>query len=91
MNDVIVTGFVGDVLQQHVSPEGGRVYRSPRTLRPQLGLGAVTRQPAAKPRVQQAGQRSGPSQYLAAKVSTPGQQDLAGEIVTFWQIDSKVN
>ncbi|XP_005926564.1 microtubule-associated tumor suppressor candidate 2 isoform X3 [Haplochromis burtoni] len=66
-------------LQEHVSPEGGSVYRSPRTLRPQLGLGAVTRQPAAKPRVQQAGQRSGPSQYLAAKVATPGQQDLAGE------------
>lgn len=67
-------------LQEHVSHEGGGVYRSPRTLRPQLGLGAVTRQPAAKSRVQQAGQRSGSSPCLAAKVSTPGQQDLAGEL-----------
>ncbi|XP_030600068.1 microtubule-associated tumor suppressor candidate 2 [Archocentrus centrarchus] len=67
-------------LQEHVSHEGGGVYRSPRTLRPQLGLGAVTRQPAAKSRVQQAGQRSGSSPFPAAKVSTPGQQDLTGEL-----------
>ncbi|XP_048119928.1 microtubule-associated tumor suppressor candidate 2 isoform X1 [Alosa alosa] len=34
------------------------VYRSPRALRPQLGLGAVVRQPAAKNRMMMAGQRS---------------------------------
>uniref|UniRef100_A0A672ZK62 Microtubule associated tumor suppressor candidate 2 n=1 Tax=Sphaeramia orbicularis TaxID=375764 RepID=A0A672ZK62_9TELE len=59
-------------------PFGG-VYRSPRALRPQLGLGAVTRQPAAKTRVQHTGQRSAPppSQVTGA----PGQsyQDPAGE------------
>lgn len=49
------------------------MYRSPRTLRPQLGLGAVTRQPAAKTRIQQ-----------GAKVSTAGQQDLGGEMVKCW-------
>lgn len=48
--------------QEHVSQDGSSVYRSPRALRPQLGLGAVTRQPAAKTRVQQTGQRPGPAQ-----------------------------
>ncbi|XP_070825974.1 microtubule-associated tumor suppressor candidate 2 isoform X2 [Chaetodon trifascialis] len=57
-------------LQEPVSQEGGSVYRSPRALRPQLGLGAVTRQPAAKARVQQTGQRS---------ATAPGYQDPAGE------------
>ncbi|XP_076590945.1 microtubule-associated tumor suppressor candidate 2 isoform X2 [Chaetodon auriga] len=57
-------------LQESVSQEGGTVYRSPRALRPQLGLGAVTRQPAAKARVQQTGQRS---------ATAPGYQDPAGE------------
>ncbi|CAN9511021.1 unnamed protein product [Ophioblennius macclurei] len=67
-------------LQEHVSQEGGSVYRSPRTLRPQLGLGAVTRQPAAKPRVQQTGQRSAPSQTgQAGRGSAPAHQELAGE------------
>ncbi|XP_029963551.1 microtubule-associated tumor suppressor candidate 2 [Salarias fasciatus] len=67
-------------LQEHVSQEGGSVYRSPRTLRPQLGLGAVTRQPAAKPRVQQTGQRSAPGQTAqAGRGSAPAHQELAGE------------
>ncbi|XP_055004013.1 microtubule-associated tumor suppressor candidate 2 isoform X2 [Boleophthalmus pectinirostris] len=42
--------------QENVSQDGSSsVYRSPRALRPQLGLGA--RQPTAKTRVQQAAQR----------------------------------
>ncbi|XP_070762064.1 microtubule-associated tumor suppressor candidate 2 [Enoplosus armatus] len=66
-------------VQEHVSQEGGSVYRSPRALRPQLGLGAVTRQPAAKTRVPQTGQRSAPSHAAqAAGVSTQGYQDPAG-------------
>ncbi|XP_028428631.1 microtubule-associated tumor suppressor candidate 2 [Perca flavescens] len=69
-------------LQEPVSQEGGSVYRSPRALRPQLGLGAVTRQPAAKTRVQQTGQRSapGPGQCAqAAATAARGYQDPAGE------------
>ncbi|XP_069017301.1 microtubule-associated tumor suppressor candidate 2 isoform X1 [Embiotoca jacksoni] len=68
--------------QEHVPQEGGSVYRSPRTLRPQLGLGAVNRQPAAKARVQQTGQRTAPAPCQSAqvdRVSTSGHQDLAGE------------
>ncbi|CAK6957970.1 microtubule-associated tumor suppressor candidate 2 [Scomber scombrus] len=64
--------------QEHVSQDRGGVYRSPRALRPQLGLGAVTRQPVAKTRVQQTGQRSapGPSHPTqAAGASTQGYQD----------------
>nr|XP_040040671.1 microtubule-associated tumor suppressor candidate 2 isoform X2 [Gasterosteus aculeatus aculeatus] len=64
---------------QHVSQEGGSVYRSPRALRPQLGLGAVTRQPAAKTRVQQTGQRSGPVPGQNCQASTHGYLDSAGE------------
>lgn len=49
--------------QEHGVQDGsGSVYRSPRSVRPQLGLGAVTRQPTAKSRVQQAGQRPGQTQ-----------------------------
>ncbi|KAM9318755.1 microtubule-associated tumor suppressor candidate 2 [Pholidichthys leucotaenia] len=66
-------------LQEHVSHEGTSVYRSPRTLRPQLGLGAVTRQPAAKTRVQQAGQRAAPALCMTGRSTTAGHQDLAGE------------
>ncbi|XP_031719358.1 microtubule-associated tumor suppressor candidate 2 isoform X2 [Anarrhichthys ocellatus] len=69
-------------LQEHVSQEGGSVYRSPRALRPQLGLGAVTRQPAAKTRVQQTGQRSAPVPGQSAQAvgaSTHGYPDPAGE------------
>ncbi|XP_072248191.1 microtubule-associated tumor suppressor candidate 2 homolog isoform X2 [Leuresthes tenuis] len=68
-------------LHEHVSQEGGGVYRSPRTLRPQLGLGAVTRQPAAKTRALQTGQKSTPTSYQpaqAARVSTAGREDLKG-------------
>ncbi|KAM9852856.1 microtubule-associated tumor suppressor candidate 2 [Aulostomus maculatus] len=67
--------------QEHVSQDGGNVYRSPRALRPQLGLGAVTRQPTAKIRVQQTGQRSasaGSSQSAQAPGgSTQCHQDSA--------------
>ncbi|XP_061575730.1 microtubule-associated tumor suppressor candidate 2 isoform X2 [Cololabis saira] len=69
-------------LQEDVSQEGRVVYRPTRTLRPQLGLGAVTRQPAAKTRLQQTGQKSAPASCqsaLAARTSIPGQQDLGGE------------
>ncbi|XP_055370225.1 microtubule-associated tumor suppressor candidate 2 isoform X2 [Betta splendens] len=55
--------------------QGSAVHPSPRTLRPQLGLGAVARQPAARTRVQQPGQRSAP----AARVSVQGQRDAAGD------------
>ncbi|KAM8903998.1 microtubule-associated tumor suppressor candidate 2 isoform 2-T4 [Spinachia spinachia] len=66
-------------LHEHVSEEGGSAYRSPRALRPQLGLGAVTRQPAAKTRVQQAGQRSAPVPGQNFQASTHGSLDRAGE------------
>ncbi|KAM7399017.1 hypothetical protein PAMP_018311 [Pampus punctatissimus] len=68
--------------QEHVSQDGGSVYRSPRALRPQLGLGAVSRQPAAKARVQQTGQRSAPGLNQSAQsagASTQGYQDPTGE------------
>ncbi|KAM9359605.1 microtubule-associated tumor suppressor candidate 2 [Symphorus nematophorus] len=67
-------------LQEHVSQEGGSVYRSPRALRPQLGLGAVTRQPAAKTRVQQAGQRSAAAPGHSAQAAGGSTlQDHAGD------------
>ncbi|XP_008424579.1 microtubule-associated tumor suppressor candidate 2 homolog isoform X1 [Poecilia reticulata] len=69
-------------VQEHLYQDGGGVYRSPRTLRPQLGLGAVTRQPAAKTRVPQMGQRSAPLSCHGASVSTPGLQDQAGPEIT---------
>ncbi|XP_017552303.1 microtubule-associated tumor suppressor candidate 2 isoform X1 [Pygocentrus nattereri] len=43
---------------QHSAHEVAGVYRSPRALRPQLGLGAVTRQPTTKTRMIIPGQRS---------------------------------
>ncbi|KAL2096626.1 hypothetical protein ACEWY4_008774 [Coilia grayii] len=43
---------------QQGAPDVTGVYRSPRALRPQLGVGAVARQPAAKNRMIMAGQRS---------------------------------
>ncbi|XP_012730678.2 microtubule-associated tumor suppressor candidate 2 homolog isoform X1 [Fundulus heteroclitus] len=64
--------------QEHLYQDGGSIYRSPRSLRPQLGLGAVTRQPAAKTRVQQTGQRSAPPSGHAARGSAPGVQDQTG-------------
>uniref|UniRef100_UPI003AAC3E2D microtubule-associated tumor suppressor candidate 2 n=1 Tax=Centroberyx gerrardi TaxID=166262 RepID=UPI003AAC3E2D len=69
-------------LQEHVPQEAGSIYRSPRTLRPQLGLGAVTRQPATKTRVQQTGQRSAPALSQSAQAAgapTHGHQDPAVE------------
>ncbi|KAK7882942.1 hypothetical protein WMY93_029116 [Mugilogobius chulae] len=61
--------------QEHVSQDGSSsVYRSPRALRPQLGLGA--RQPAAKSRVQQAGQKPGQTGQAAP---TQDYQEGAGE------------
>lgn len=70
----------------HVPPqhEEGSVYRSPRALRPQLGLGAVTRQPAAKTRVHQTGQRSAPvpgQSAQAAEASASGYPNPAGEML----------
>ncbi|KAM3874733.1 microtubule-associated tumor suppressor candidate 2-like [Diretmus argenteus] len=41
-------------LQEPPPPEAGVPYRSPRALRPQLGVGAVTRQPATKTKGQRA-------------------------------------
>ena len=76
-----------NVPPQPVSQEGGSVYRSPRALRPQLGLGAVTRQPAAKTRVQQTGPRSAPApgQCAQAAATAPrGYQDPAGEMGICW-------
>ncbi|XP_051934338.1 microtubule-associated tumor suppressor candidate 2 homolog isoform X1 [Hippocampus zosterae] len=51
----------------HTSQDGASVYRSPRGARPQLGLGAVTRQPTAKTRVQQTGPK-----LSSAMLSQPG-------------------
>ncbi|XP_010779717.1 uncharacterized protein [Notothenia coriiceps] len=68
-------------LQENVSQDGCSVYRSPRALRPQLGLGAVTRQPAAKTRGQM-GQRSAPVPGQSAQpagASNQGNQDPAGD------------
>ncbi|XP_034024726.1 microtubule-associated tumor suppressor candidate 2 homolog [Thalassophryne amazonica] len=70
------------VHEQQASQEGGSVYHSPRGLRPQLGLGAVTRQPAAKMRVQQAGQRSATALSQSAQAGgapAQGYQDITGE------------
>ncbi|XP_026219676.1 microtubule-associated tumor suppressor candidate 2 isoform X2 [Anabas testudineus] len=68
--------------EEHGTQEGASVYSSPRALRPQLGLGAVTRQPAAKPRIPQTGQRSvstlGQSSS-AVRVTTQAHQDPTGE------------
>ncbi|XP_047191508.1 microtubule-associated tumor suppressor candidate 2 isoform X2 [Scophthalmus maximus] len=66
-------------LQEPVSQEGGNVHRSPRALRPQLGLGAVTRQPAAKTRVQQAGQRPALVPSPSAPAAGASTHDAAGE------------
>lgn len=77
---VTVTDCVGDVPHQPVSQEGGNVHRSPRALRPQLGLGAVTRQPAAKTRVQQAGQRPALVPSPSAPAAGASTHDAAGEM-----------
>ncbi|XP_029922287.1 microtubule-associated tumor suppressor candidate 2 [Myripristis murdjan] len=70
-------------LQEQAPQEAGGVYRSPRALRPQLGLGAVTRQPAAKTRAQQTGQRSAATLNQSAQATgapTHSSQDPAGDI-----------
>ncbi|XP_030633260.1 microtubule-associated tumor suppressor candidate 2 [Chanos chanos] len=51
-------GSGGPSAPQFTPHEVAGVYRSPRTLRPQLGVGAVARQPAAKNRIMMTGQRS---------------------------------
>ncbi|KAG7471191.1 hypothetical protein MATL_G00121790 [Megalops atlanticus] len=55
-----------------VSPhEAAGLFRSPRALRPQLGLGAVTRLPSAKNRMVLAGQRSALSFSHPTQVVSP--------------------
>ncbi|KAM4627623.1 microtubule-associated tumor suppressor candidate 2 [Polymixia lowei] len=69
-------------LPQHPSQDAGNLYRSPRALRPQLGLGAVTRQPANKTKVPQTGQRSAmvlSQSTETAGMPTHGSQDLTAE------------
>ncbi|XP_043114343.1 microtubule-associated tumor suppressor candidate 2 [Puntigrus tetrazona] len=52
--------------------DAAAVFRFPRALKPQLGLGAVTRQPAAKNRTVLPGQRSAsPLSYTAPAVQAP--------------------
>ncbi|RVE65088.1 hypothetical protein OJAV_G00132390 [Oryzias javanicus] len=69
-------------LHEHGLQDGGVLHRSPRTLRPQLGLGAVTRQPVANTRLQHMGQKTAnaPCQSTqAAKVPPLGNHDLSGQ------------
>ncbi|XP_077397123.1 microtubule-associated tumor suppressor candidate 2 isoform X2 [Festucalex cinctus] len=67
----------GKCPQEHISQDGASVYRSPRCARPQLGLGAVTRQPTAKTRVHQAAQKS--SSAGLGQPGAHGYQDASGE------------
>nr|XP_057935390.1 microtubule-associated tumor suppressor candidate 2 homolog isoform X3 [Doryrhamphus excisus] len=68
---------------QENNPEDGG-YRSPRAAKPQLGLGAVTRQPAAKTRPLPAGLRESPGDHRRTGAETsprnlltkPGQTGL---------------
>uniref|UniRef100_A0A1A8G6K9 Microtubule associated tumor suppressor candidate 2 n=1 Tax=Nothobranchius korthausae TaxID=1143690 RepID=A0A1A8G6K9_9TELE len=66
--------------EQQISQEGGSVYHSPRALRPQLGLGAVTRQPVAKTRGQQMGQKTSPASCQSMK----GHQNQMGPCEQKW-------
>ncbi|XP_070399645.1 microtubule-associated tumor suppressor candidate 2 isoform X4 [Nothobranchius furzeri] len=66
--------------EQQISQEGGSVYHSPRALRPQLGLGAVTRQPVAKTRGQQMGQKTSPASCQSVK----GHQNQMGPCEQKW-------
>ncbi|XP_042626740.1 microtubule-associated tumor suppressor candidate 2-like [Cyprinus carpio] len=62
----------GRVIQLNTHDAAAAVFRFPRALRPQLGLGAVTRQPATKNRMVLAGQRSAsPLSYTAPAVQAP--------------------
>lgn len=81
---ITLIDFNCNVLHQQVSQEAGSDYRSPRALRPQLGLGAVTRQPAAKTKPQQTGQKSATApkhSAQAARVTAQGSTDAAGKTV----------
>uniref|UniRef100_A0A3P9JPX7 Uncharacterized protein n=1 Tax=Oryzias latipes TaxID=8090 RepID=A0A3P9JPX7_ORYLA len=69
-------------LHEYVPQEGGVLHRSPRTLRPQLGLGAVTRQTVANTRLQQIGQKSAVALCQStpdSKVLPMGNHDLPGQ------------
>ncbi|XP_067306268.1 microtubule-associated tumor suppressor candidate 2 [Pseudorasbora parva] len=60
---------VGRAVQLNTHDAAASVFRFPRALRPQLGLGAVTRQPATKNRTVLPGQRSAsPLSYTAPAV-----------------------
>ncbi|KAF4103875.1 microtubule-associated tumor suppressor candidate 2 [Onychostoma macrolepis] len=62
----------GRVVQLNTHDAAAAVFRFPRALRPQLGLGAVTRQPASKNRTVLPGQRSAsPLSYTAPAVQAP--------------------
>ncbi|XP_077421946.1 microtubule-associated tumor suppressor candidate 2 isoform X2 [Vanacampus margaritifer] len=67
--------FPGKCPHEHVSQDG--VYRPPRSARPQLGLVAVTRQPTAKTRVQQAAPKS--SSAVLSQPGANGYQEASGE------------
>lgn len=60
------------MIQLNTHDAAAAVFRFPRALRPQLGLGAVTRQPATKNRMVLAGQRSAsPLSYTSPSVQAP--------------------
>ncbi|XP_061636968.1 microtubule-associated tumor suppressor candidate 2 homolog isoform X2 [Phyllopteryx taeniolatus] len=67
----------GKCTQEHPSQDGASVYRSPRGARPQLGLGAVTRQPTAKTRVQPASQKL--SSAVLGQPGTHSYQEASGD------------
>ncbi|KAG9348426.1 hypothetical protein JZ751_002161 [Albula glossodonta] len=68
-------GELTDKYLQEVGPhEAGGLFRSPRALRPQLGLGAVTRLPSAKNRMLLAGQRSAVSFSHPSQTGSPSTQ-----------------
>ncbi|KAK9962565.1 hypothetical protein ABG768_007922, partial [Culter alburnus] len=63
---------VGRAVQLNTHDAAASVFRFPRALRPQLGLGAVTRQPATKNRTVLPGQRSAsPLSYTAPAAQAP--------------------
>ncbi len=68
------------MVQLNTHDAAAAVFRFPRALRPQLGLGAVTRQPATKNRTVLLGQRSAsPLSYTAPAVqASSSHQEHAG-------------
>ncbi|ROL55228.1 Microtubule-associated tumor suppressor candidate 2 [Anabarilius grahami] len=63
---------VGRAVQLNTHDAAASVFRFPRALRPQLGLGAITRQPATKNRTVLPGQRSAsPLSYTAPAAQAP--------------------